>query len=46
MIRKQSRQFYSEINQIADSQAFLDSLHEGFGGVENPSYCLPEFEGD
>ena len=36
MSRKQSKQFYSEIDQIADSQAFLDSVHEGFAGVEDP----------
>ncbi|MFT4551840.1 MAG: hypothetical protein ACI9S8_000461 [Chlamydiales bacterium] len=36
MSRKQSKQFYSEIEQIADSQAFLDSIHEGFSGVEDP----------
>jgi len=36
MSRKQSKQFYSEIDQIADSQAFLDSVHEGFSGIEDP----------
>lgn len=36
MSHKQSKQFYSEIDQIADSQAFLDSVHEGFSEVKDP----------
>ncbi len=36
MARKRTKEFYSEIDQIADSEAFLESIHKGFYDVEDP----------
>jgi len=36
MARKKTKEFYSEIDQIADSEAFLESIHKGFFDVEDP----------
>src|SRR5262249_31644918 len=33
---KQKKEFYSEIDQIADKQAFVDSITEGFKEIEDP----------
>ena len=36
MARKRTEEFYTEIDQIADREAFLESVEEGFSGVEDP----------
>lgn len=36
MARKRTKEFYSEIDQIADSEAFLESIRKGFYDVEDP----------
>jgi hypothetical protein len=36
MKRKQPKEFYSEIDQIADKQAFIESISEGFKEVNDP----------
>ncbi len=36
MKRKQTKEFYSEIDQIADKQAFVESVSEGFKEVNDP----------
>ena len=36
MKRKQTKEFYSEIDQIADKQAFVESIAEGFKEVHDP----------
>jgi predicted transposase YbfD/YdcC len=36
MKRKQPKEFYSEIDQIADKQAFVESISEGFKEVNDP----------
>lgn len=36
MTRKKTKDFYSEIDQIADREAFLESIREGFLEVEDP----------
>jgi predicted transposase YbfD/YdcC len=36
MARKRTEKFYSEIDQIADREAFLDSVQEGFSNIEDP----------
>ena len=36
MNKKNSKDAYSEIDQIIDNQAFIDSVNEGFNAVEDP----------
>lgn len=36
MSRKKTLEFYTEIEQIADREAFLESIQEGFSSVEDP----------
>ena len=36
MIRKRKRDFYTEIEEIADREAFLESVQEGFSTVTDP----------
>lgn len=36
MARRETKGFYSEIEQIADKEAFLESVHKGFKEVEDP----------
>lgn len=36
MARAKEKLFYSEVDQIADSEAFLESVREGFSEVEDP----------
>lgn len=36
MHQKKSKEFYSEIDQIADKQAFIESIAEGFKEIEDP----------
>jgi predicted transposase YbfD/YdcC len=36
MARKRTDEFYTEIDQITDKEAFLESVEEGFSGVEDP----------
>lgn len=36
MVRKKTKEFYSIAEQIADSEAFLDSVRDGFYEVEDP----------
>jgi len=36
MKQKKAKEFYSEIDQIADRQAFIESITEGFKEVEDP----------
>ena len=30
MVRKKAKEFYSELDQIADSEAFIESIQEGY----------------
>ena len=30
MVRKKAKEFYSELDQIVDSEAFIESIQEGF----------------
>jgi len=36
MSRKRTEEFYTEIDQIADREAFLESVQEGFREIEDP----------
>src|SRR5262245_54763874 len=36
MARKRTEEFYTEVDQIADREAFLESVQEGFCGIEDP----------
>lgn len=36
MARKRTEEFYTEVDQIADKEAFLESVHEGFCEIEDP----------
>ena len=36
MARKRTDEFYTAIDQIADREAFLESVEEGFSEVEDP----------
>lgn len=36
MQQKKSKEFYSEIDQIADKQTFIESIAEGFKEIEDP----------
>ena len=36
MARKKSKEFYSKIDEIADCEAFLESVREGFNEVKDP----------
>lgn len=36
MVRKKSKEFYSEIDKLADSETFIESIREGFKGVDDP----------
>ena len=36
MSKKKPREFYSTIDEIADKEAFLESVQEGFKDVEDP----------
>lgn len=36
MGRKKVQEFYSVIDEIADKEAFLESVREGFSGIEDP----------
>ena len=36
MARKKTKEFYTEIDQLVDSEAFLESVRTGFSGVEDP----------
>jgi predicted transposase YbfD/YdcC len=36
MTQKKPKNFYSEIDQIADREAFIDSVREGFSEIEDP----------
>ncbi len=36
MARKMTKEFYSEVDQITDSEAFLESVRDGFYQVEDP----------
>jgi hypothetical protein len=36
MARKRTQEFYTEIDQIADREAFLESVQEGFFEVKDP----------
>lgn len=36
MVQKKTKEFYSEVDQIADSEAFLESVREGFNEVKDP----------
>jgi predicted transposase YbfD/YdcC len=36
MTRKRTKEFYAEIDQIADRESFLQSVQEGFRAVEDP----------
>ena len=38
MARKRTKEFYSEIDQIADSEAFIESIRKGFYDVEDPRF--------
>lgn len=36
MGRRKSQEFYSAVDQIADKEAFLESVREGFSGIKDP----------
>ena len=36
MVRKKTVEFYSEFDQIADHEAFIDTIREGFKEIEDP----------
>jgi predicted transposase YbfD/YdcC len=36
MARKRTEEFYTEVDQIADREAFLESVQEGFNKIEDP----------
>ena len=36
MVRKTTREFYREIDWLADKEAFLESVQEGFNEIEDP----------
>jgi predicted transposase YbfD/YdcC len=36
MARKRTGEFYTEVDQIADREAFLESVQEGFSEIEDP----------
>jgi len=36
MARKRTEEFYTEIDHIADREAFLESVQEGFSEVKDP----------
>src|SRR4029077_6110117 len=36
MVRKKTKEFYSEFDQIADSEAFLETIREGFKEIKDP----------
>ena len=36
MVRKKTAEFYSEFDQIADREAFIETIREGFKEIEDP----------
>ncbi len=36
MTKKKEKEFYSEVDQLLDAEEFLESVREGFCGVDDP----------